>query len=330
MNDRVPIALARKTSGRPYAPLLECAMVSCSWRLLWAAVCLAAAPAAPRAGEPSTPMRLALVLLEKGTPDRALIDGFLAELGEVDGRAGSFSIIGQGPGARVGGAQPEAAVACGADLQCIAAIGEKVGATHVLIGRAMPQQGGVTVQWLLVGVGTPSIVGKHEADLHDASGARAAADRFARQLLGVGPAELDGPVAVGASGGASSGAGAVERGGATARPGDDRRSSWRPRGPIAVAAIAGGALSIGAGVYLVQRAQLGGTGLVHDAAGGARLASPRLADGGRIAARAGVLFAAGGALAAGGAALWRSDSLTVTPVIGVAGDAGIAGVSGTW
>lgn len=275
-------------------------------------------------------MRLALVLLEKGTPDRELIGGFLAELGEVDARAGSFSIIGQGPEARVGGAQREAAVACGADLQCIAAIGVKVGATHVLIGRAMPQEGGVTVQWLLVGVGSPIIVGKHQADMNDASGARAAADRFARQLLGVGPAEL---AVAGASGGASpgAGAGAAERVGAAARLGDERRSSWRPRGTIAVAAIAGGALSIGAGVYLVQRAQLGGTYLAHDAAGGARPASPRLEDGGRIAARrAGVLFAAGGVLAAGGAALWRSDSLTVTPVIGVAGDAGIAGVSGTW
>ena len=301
-------------------------MASCSWRLLWAAVCLAVAPAAPRAEEAVVPKRLALVLFEKGSPDRALIDGFLAELQEIDRRAGSISIIGQRElEERVGGAQPEAAVACGADLHCIAAIGEKAGATHVLFGRAMPQEGGVTVQWLLVSVSKPSIVGKHQAELHDASGADAAADRIGRQLLGVGPAELAEPRVAVASGGAP------PAGGAAGRAGAERRSFWSSPRTLAGAAIAAGVLSIGAGVYLVQRDQVGGPGLAYDPARSALAASPVTDDRARLdGRRATALFAAGGLLVAGGAALWSSDALTVAPVIAVAADAGIAGVSGTW
>lgn len=307
-------------------------MASCSWRLLWAAVCLAVAPGAPGAEEPAASKRLALVLFEKGSPDRALIDGFLAELAEIDARAGSISIIGQRElEARVGGAQPEAAVACGADLRCVAAIGEKAGATHVLFGRAMPQGDGVTVQWLLVSVSRPSIVGKHEAELHDASGADAAADRIARQLLGVGPVELAEPRVAAASGGAPPAAAGAARPGAGARTGDGRRSFWRSRRTLAGAAIAGGVVSIGAGVYLAQRGQVGGPGLANDPAGRALPVPPAGEDRARLdARRATVLFAAGGLLVAGGAALWSSDALTVAPVIAVAADAGIAGVSGTW
>src|SRR5512133_969645 len=160
-------------------------MSSCSLRSLCAALCLAAAPAAQHAAEPAGPRRVALVLFEKGAPSRGLGQALLSVLSEIDDSAESISVIGERDlDRKVGPAHIDAVVACGANLRCVADIGEKADATHVLFGRATAQKGAVGMQWLLVSVGTAEIVGKLKASVADAASSGAAATQVARELLG--------------------------------------------------------------------------------------------------------------------------------------------------
>jgi hypothetical protein len=274
-------------------------MPTCSWRLLLVACCLAASPAVPRAEEPAGPRRLALVLFEKGSPDRKLIDDFLSALSVIDLHNDSLSIIGRRElDKQLGVAHVNAVVACGADLRCIAAIGDKADATHVLFGRAAAEPGAVGIQWLLVNVKGAGIVGKLRVKLTDAASADAAATQLSRELLGVAVAPPE-PVAEPAP--AAPPAAVAAATDPPAAPGP--RSSWSAPAVIGSAALALGAISMGAGVL-----------------------ESRDGDG----ARADLLLAAGGALALGGAAVWTFDWIRLSPVVSVSPSGGSAGVAGSW
>lgn len=274
-------------------------MPTCSWRLLLVAGCLAALPSAPRAEDPAGPRRLALVLFEKGSPDRKLVDGFLSALSVIDLRNDSLSIIGRRElDKQLGVAHVNAVVACGADLRCIAAIGDKADATHVLFGRATAEPGGVAMQWLLVSVKKAGIEGKLRLKATDAAGADAAATQLARELLGVAPPAPE-PVPVAAPAEPPAAVATA----AEPRSAPDARSSWSAPGVIGAAALALGAVSIGAGVL-----------------------ESRDGDG----ARANLLLAAGGALALGGGAIWTFDWIRISPVVAVAPSGGYAGLAGSW
>lgn len=274
-------------------------MSSSPLRLLCAAVCVALVPAAPRAKEPPGPSRLALVLYEKGSPDRALVGGFLSALKAIDGRADSISIIGdQELDDRLGPAHIDEVVACGANLRCVAAIGARASATHVLFGRATGQPGRVSMQWLLVSVGTGGIVGKLKAELQDAADPAATATRLARELLGLPASELTGLGDRQARPDASP-LPSVATGPAAPPSPAGPRSSWNAPGVAGAVAFACGALSLGAGVVASR-----GGGENADA-----------------------LIGAGGLLVMGGAALWGWDWLRVSPVIAVDRQLRYAGVA---
>src|SRR5512133_1106749 len=273
-------------------------MLSSPLRLLCAAVCVALAPAAPRAKEPSRPSRLALVLYEKGSPDRRLVRDFLSALTAIDARADSISIIGDRElDDRLGPTHIDEMVACGADLRCVAAIGARAGAAHVLFGRATGQAGEVSMQWLLVSVGTAGIVGKLRVELRDPGDPAAMATRLAREVLGLSAADLSEP---------------QRRPGASPRPAvatapaapppAGPRSSWSAPGVAGAAALACGALTLGAGVLSSR------------------------GDG----QHANALLGAGGLLVMGGAALWGWDGPRVSPVVAIDGKQRYAGVSVAW
>ncbi len=303
-------------------------MVSCSWRLLCAAVCLAGAPAAARAQEPTVPKRLVLVVYEKGAPDPGLVDGFLAALAEIDGRTASMTIVGgREVERRPEPARADAVVACGADIRCIAAVGEKAGATHVLFGRATAQADEVSMQWLLVSVSGARIVGKFPANLTDATAARTAAAQMAHELLGVTAAEVtEPPAGTVASGRPDS---AAVAGSQLRTP---QRSIWRsPRVVGGVAAIASGVVLAGVGIYYGQRSRRAVDDIVQGPGGSLLVAKMWAEDRARAdAGRASVLLTLGGLLVASGGVVWASEWMGVAPVISVDADARIAGLSVVW
>lgn len=283
-------------------------MPSRTLQLLCAAVCLAAVPAAPRAEVPASTRRVALILFEKGEVPRKLVDGFVEALSVIDVGADSISIIGKRELHRqLGPTYANTAVACGADLRCVAAIGDKADATHVLFGRATADKGGgVTMQWLLVSVKTADIVGKLKTTLA-AGGSEAAATQLARDLLGVEAGATAEPVAEKAAPYAPAAASAAEPGPASpASPSKGpagERSRWSALGVVGSVVFAAGAASVGAGVV-----------------------SSRDGDG----ARANLLFAAGEALMLGGVLVWSFDEVRVAPVVSLAPNAGYAGLIATW
>lgn len=323
-------------------------------------MCLAGAPAVAHAQEPSVSKRLALEVYEKGAPDRGLVDAFLAALAEIDRRAASITIVsGRGLQQRPERVQADAVVACGADVRCIAAVGNKTGATHVLFGRATAQGDHVSMQWLLVSVSTARIVGKFQATLTDAADARASAAQMASELLGVTAAELAespaGAVASGRSDGSTiassrsrSQAQSPSRSqpqsqsqSALASPSESesdaqsrttQRSIWSsPRVVGSVAAVASGVVFFGAGVYFGTRSHGSGDGLARLPGGSALVAALGAEDGARVdPRRASVLLALGGLLVAGGGALWTYGGVDVAPVVSIGADASTAGVSVTW
>jgi hypothetical protein len=275
-------------------------MLSSPLRLLCAAVCVAVAPAAARAKEPPRPSRLALVLYEKGSPDRGLVRDFLSTLAAIDARADSISIIGDRElDDRLGPTHIDEVVACGADLRCVAAIGARAGATHVLFGRATGQAGNVSMQWLLVGVGTAGIVGKLRVELQDAGDPAAMATRLAREVLGLPAADPSEPQ--GRPPGAPTRPTVATAPAAPAPPAGPR-SSWSAPGVAGAAVLACGALTLGAGVLSSR------------------------GDGEHVNA----LLGAGGLLVMGGAAVWGWDWLRVSPVVAIDGKQRYAGVSVAW
>ncbi len=256
-----------------------------------------------------------------------MVDGFLAALAEIGSRADSIMII-DGPQLeqRLGRDQVDAVIACGANLRCVAGIGDKAGATHVLFGRATAQPDGVSMQWLLVKVSTAGIVGKFLAKLTDAAAVRGTAAQMARELLGITAAEMPGPPA-------GAVAPAPVSGGVDPPPlRTDRESFWSSPSVVGgTAAIACGVLFVGAGVYFGLRARSAVPDVVHGPGGSTLAASLISVDPGRAdTKRATVLLSAGGLIVAGGAALWASEFLAVAPVISVDANARIVGFSVTW
>ena len=294
-----------------------------SWWLLCALLCSTATPVVSRAGEAAAPKRLAVFLFEKGSPDRDLVGGFLKSFSDIDSRSDAFSVVhGADAGRRADRGQADAAAACGADLRCISAIGEKAGATHVLLGRAAALPDGTAMQWLLIDVGTAGIVGKVIVKFTDDDGASAAAARVAREMLGVDAASVaPRPVA------AAPICPAVEVKEAP-RPQPSGLGFWHsPR--VVAGAVAFGALLVGGGVYFAQSAHAAPARAALDPLRPA-LRALATGDRGAVDGRASLLLAAGGALAAGGVAWWGSESSTVSPVIATDGTAGVAGVSVAW
>lgn len=273
-------------------------MLSRPFRVLCLAGLMLSVATGANAGE-AAPKRLALILYEKGSPDRILVRDFLSAFDEIDGRVDAISVLSDGELTdRVGPAYIDAAVACGADLRCIAGLGAKAGATHVLFGRASAEKGGVAMQWLLVDVGSGGIVGKLKAKVTAAAGPKAAAEQVARELLGLTAEDLERPVAKPAPAEAAPGETAA------APPPPAAPGSFR-RGPAVVggAALACGALAIGAGVIAS-----------HDGHG----------------SRANAFIAAGEALAVTGAAVWTWEWLRITPVAAFDGRSGFVGVAASW
>ncbi len=303
-------------------------MVSCSWRLLCAALCLTGARSLAKAQEPAAAKRLALAVYEKGSPDRGVVDGFLAALAEIDWRAPSIAIVGgREPGRPLEGGRADSVLACGANIRCIAAVGDEADATHVLLGRATGQADHVSMQWLLVDASTARIVGKFLANLTDAASARAAAAEMAGELLGVTAAEMAEPPAGMVASLRPDRAAAASRSGTPQQP-----TVSHTRVLIGISAIASGMVVFSAGVYLGQRSHATGDGFMHGPGGGSLVAAPETQIRARAdAKRASVLFTMGGLLVAGGAgALWTSRWMDVTPVISIDADARVAGVSGSW
>jgi hypothetical protein len=114
-----------------------------------------------RQGAKSKANLAAVFLLPKGKPDPKLHAAFAAEFFKTPSRAKALKVLFGRQLRKALKRRPEAAInQCGASIECIAELGEKVHAQHVIYGRIAPAGQGINVQFVVVNVAAQSVDSK--------------------------------------------------------------------------------------------------------------------------------------------------------------------------
>lgn len=300
-----------------------------------------AAPA--DAGAPAEQVRsFALLLFEKGEPDPLLVRGMLDAFVHLDEGSPEITLAhGRALEAHLGTDVTSAITACGADLTCIAALGRRAAVRQVLYARATAlEQGGIGIQFLLIGVETAEVDGKIVVTVDDVAGVTKAVTAVAHELWGIDAGAVEQRLA--AAPAEESESPAPEPAlpapslspSAPPAPNDPREIRRPPRWPFYAAALLGaaGAGATAAGVHYGRRSRSydddtrygpGRTVLPST------LAAEEAAK--RDATRATLLFAAGAVLLGSGAALCGYSWMTAGPSVAIAVSQGpAASVSLRW